>query len=556
MVTTIIPPENTININNFVNDNNNKEILKLDIFEWCHSENYWCEVDKWYPLYGEEHFTHTRNSINLNVSDFYGECNKPSQILDTFMLTPKRCYNSDEIRKHICRYLNYFERFYDKEHELIFMMQRIKIAIDIGVWDINLNGYRDYTCEEFLHDIKTYILSPSIYNKVWRMVECNYKIDLTYKNKANEGLQYTNRHGKYLMEISIMMNILIPLIMHWVYTRDVTSKDAIDDFIYTIYNTLIDMYMDPIRMSARGLQLTDIYAKLYETAITTMNSNHTHNEVLWNMSEIRGYSPTINANDAVNTVIMQVIPKYTFSGNIIIYNLAGVRNNIKFNISDISYEFDYMSLSSSKRDGEDNTSQFDKFEAHLIKTDEGLAIQNDFRAKRIVESIIAVGGEVSDEEVNFYRKALTKHGQPLINTFQHNMINNFFFKDFGDTVSVNSINGDQYIKLMIIAKRLLISQGMLMLPYIIASVVNRISTRTSLCKKELTKIEQSEYYNDLKKKYNGNEKIMKAINSTIATVLSSSFKVIDYENPNINGVDIPIDSDVVIDEMLRFILAI
>ena len=100
MVTTI--PENTINLNYNMNDVNRQEILKLDIFEWCHSDNYWCEVDKWYPLLGEEHFTNTRNSINLNVSDFYGKCDKPSQILDTFMLTPKRCYNSEEIRRHIC----------------------------------------------------------------------------------------------------------------------------------------------------------------------------------------------------------------------------------------------------------------------------------------------------------------------------------------------------------------------------------------------------------------------------------------------------------------------
>ena len=38
----------------------------------------------------------------------------------------------------------------------------------------------------------------------------------------------------------------------------------------------------------------------------------------------------------VNIVIMQVMPKYTFDGNVVIYNITSVRNNIKYNISDIS----------------------------------------------------------------------------------------------------------------------------------------------------------------------------------------------------------------------------
>ena len=131
-----------------------------------------------------------------------------------------------------------------------------------------------------------------------------------------------------------------------------------------------------------------------------------------------------------------------------------------------------------------------------------------------------------------------------------------FYKFFGDTVSINSINGDDYITLIIIAKRILLRDGMKLLPYIISSNVVRISTRTPLCKKELMKIEQSEYYNDLLKKYNGNEKTIKQFLSLVATTLSSGFKVIDYDNPEINGEEVVMESDILIDEMMRFILAV
>lgn len=540
--------------NNFESPEILNSLQPMDVFEYSHSVYYWTEVDNWFPQQGEEIFKQTRNAIILPVSKFY-ERPESSMMLDYFMLISKRCYNSDEIRNHICRYLNYFERFYDKEQELLFHMYRIKFMIDIGV-PTSDGKYRQYTMDEFKNDIKTYVLSQSIYNKTWKMVEDNYQLELNYKNKSNEALQYSDRHGKYLMEISIFMNMLIPLMMHFVYKNKITSTDVIHTLIFTIYNWLFDIYTNKDIMAKRGLQPADMYSKFYETSSTTMASHYKTNGTLWDMSAIRGHSPIINANDAVNTVIMQVMPKYTFKGNVITYNITSVRNNIKYNISDISYEYDYVSLSSSKRDGEDNTSQLDKYEAHLQKTDEGLALQNDYRAKRVMEIIISFGGYVSDDEIKFYRKRLTENGQFLINRFQQNLVNNMYYRFFGDTVSINSINGDQYITLMIIAKRLLLKNGMKLLPYIISSKVVRISTRTSLCKKELMKIEQSEYYNDLLRKYNGNEKIIKQFLSLIATTLSSGFKIIDYDNPQYNNYEVVMESDILIDELMRFILAI
>lgn len=526
--------------------------LNMDIFEYCHQSNFWAPVDKWFPLVNECIFKQVKNAIILPVSEFFNL--NESMVLNNFMLTPKRCYNSDEVRAHICQYLNYFERFYDKEHELLFYIYHIKALIDIG--HVVGENTIPYTLEEFKRDIQTYILSESMYKKTWRMVEDNYSLELNYKNKQNEGLQYSDRHGKYLMEMSLFMNMLIPLMMHFVYKNKILSTDKINDTIFEIYNWLFEQYTDVNIMTKRGLQPADMYSKLYETASTTMQSHYKTNKILWDMSEIRGYSPTINANDSVNTVIMQVMPKYTFEGNVITYNITSVRNNIKYNISEISYEYDYVSLSSSKRDGEDNTSQFDKFEAHLIKTDEGLLVQNDYRAEKTMNSIIAKYGPFDEKEIQFYKNELIKNGRPLINRFQQNLINNMFYGYFDDPVSINSINADQYVILMIAAKRILLSSGMRLLPYIIASNILQISTRTTLCKKELMKIEQSENYNTIMMKYNGNEKIVKQILSLIATILSSKFSIIDYYDKELNGVDITIESDILIDEMLRFIINI
>lgn len=534
--------------------NNYDNGVELNTFFSGQSDWYLPRVDQWYPNREEQIFKQVKNAIILPVSAFFGI--EESRVLDSFMLTPKRCYNSDEVRMHICQYMNYFERFYDKEHELLFYMYRIKQLIDTGYLDNQGNQVRTYQLQDFLNDIKTYILSDSMYNKAWSMVEANYQLDLNYKNKSNVGLQYSNRHGKYFMEMSLFMNMMIPLIMHFVYRNRIVSTEKVNEIIFTIYNWLFEEYVDENKMAKRGLQPADMYAKLYETASTTMNSHYKSNKILWAISEIRGYSPTINAYDAINTTIMQIMPKYKYDGNVITCNISGIRNNIKYNISDISYEYDYVSLSSSKRDGEDNTSQFDKFEAHLIKTDEGLLIQNDYRAEKVMNSIIAKYGPFEQDEIDFYKKELIKHGRPIINKFQQNLINNMFYKFFGDTVSINSINADQYVILMIAAKRMMLADQMRLLPYIISSSIQQISSRTTLCKKELTKLEQSEYYNDILIKYNGDMKKVKQILALIATMLSSKFQIIDYNDKELHGMDIKMESDILIDEVLRFIIQI
>ena len=532
---------------------NGKEAMCFGFEDFARDSEIIFRVDDWYPYPEDRLFTHCKNSIILPVSKFFGI--EESKVLDSFILTPKRCYNSDEIREHVCHYLNYFEKYFDKEHELLFYVFRMKQLMDTGY--INEDGKSTpYTLENFYYDVKTYILSDSMYKKVWEMVEWNYCLDLNYKNKNNEGLQYNNNHGKYFMEISMFMNMLIPLIMHFIFRNKIMNVEKMHEIIFTIYNWLFDTYVDFDKMAQRGLQPADMWAKLYETASTTMQSHYKSNPILWNISEIRGYSPTINANDSINTVIMQVMPKYTYNGNVVTYNISSVRNNIKYNISDISYEYDYSSLSSSKRDGEDNTSQFDKFEAHMIKVNEGLQICNDYMANMTMNSIIAKYGPFDQREIDHYRHSLIKNGQPLVNKFQHKLVNNMFYRFFGNTMSPLCINGDQYIILMIAAKRILLNDGMRLLPYIIASNVVQISTRTTLCKKELIKVEQSEYYNDICLKFNGDEKQIKAVLALIATMLSSRFNVIDYNDSSIDGMEIKMESDILIDEVLRFIIQI
>lgn len=139
-------------------------------------------VDEWQPSCPEEEiFKTARGAIMLDVSSFFGM--EPNPELDSFVMTTKRAYNNPDMRSHIIQYLNYFEKFYDWDHELVAIYNRLKYLIDIEPM---------YTMEAFLYDLERYIMHGSIAVKVGFMNRDNYSLTLTYKNLKNPNLQYSD----------------------------------------------------------------------------------------------------------------------------------------------------------------------------------------------------------------------------------------------------------------------------------------------------------------------------------------------------------------------------
>lgn len=214
-------------------------------------------------------------------------------------------------------------------------------------------------------------------------------------------------------------------------------------------------------------------------------------------------------------------------------------------------------MSSSKREGEDSTSDFDRFEATTTRTSESAYLAIKFNCNHTMQKIENMWGPFDPKEIEFYKSQLrSETNGEVINIFQKQLVFNIFYKYFNDTISVNSINEDDYIKLIIASRRILKNQdNMAYLPYIISGKVNKIVSRKSLNKKEITEMESSQYYPLVVKKY-GNQKIIQQILGTIATIITSTFSVIDYQDPELNGLQIKPITKIIIEEFLMYVLLI
>lgn len=191
----------------------------------------------------------------------------------------------------------------------------------------------------------------------------------------------------------------------------------------------------------------------------------------------------------------------------------------------------------------------------MTKQDEGLYLQNKVNCEETMKMIELIYGPFSEDEINFYIKRLSKDGDFTINQFQESLVFNLYYKYFGDTVSIKAINQRDYIKLIIASKKILESNRLIIMPYIISSKVKRLITRKSVNKKELSKLQSSPFYNLVLDKYK-NPKIENQILSMIAGILSSEFEIIDFYDDELDGRIVEQNIDLLLEEVLMYILLI
>ena len=99
------------------------------------------------------------------------------------------------------------------------------------------------------------------------------------------------------------------------------------------------------------------------------------------------------------------------------------------------------------------------------------------------------------------------------------------------------------------------ANSLVILPYIISSKIVRLASRRNINKKELIKLESSELWEKVKDKYRS-EKIEKYIQNIIAQILTSEFQIIDYYDRDLNGKIIDVIPELIIEEVLLYILLI
>lgn len=454
--------------------------------------------------------------------------------LDKFYMQYKDSYISK--LNLITHYINYFIKYYDDDDELLGNYLRLKYWVDV-------NYDEPRPREDFINLIYTSLITETIYEKIKRMVEDNYRIDLAQTNKDNikfsESLEFTNAHAKLLLMISIAIKIIIPIALHYI----TLYKDKKE-----IHN--LSMYYKPMFDIIEDKEHVNLYGKLFNSIHVKVNLSETKNGLIWDKYEMEQQDAASYAKELLDkNIIVDNIFKYLFIKNIIAFNSVIIETQLDFfviknlgiNLREISTEKDSEGLSS-----------LDKLEMNTTKIDESLIVISKINIKQTIKRIKKeMMIQITKEELAWYSRYLT------ITPIGRDLLFYFYAKYFNGYRDLKSITKKQYIQLMILMKKALELNGDIWIPQILsADIEGRINARTIHNTKMIDKVESSEAYqrmlNDKYAALKGMNKQNIIIN-LLSTLLNTQFLYCDYDTQDMNGTIIEPDFDQLCQEFLDFI---
>jgi hypothetical protein len=201
--------------------------------------------------------------------------------------------------------------------------------------------------------------------------------------------------------------------------------------------------------------------------------------------------------------------------------------------------------------GVEGLSGLDKLAMSLEKVDESLTILSEINIKQVIKKIKKkINIEISKEEVEYY---MYNH---VVSPFQKQLVFNYFARYFGGFRDLAMVSRRQYIKLILLLQKALQLQGKIYLPQIIVGNILKLNTRTIQNTKFLSKIETSSIYQSIvKDKFNTIDQIKKnnTILGLLSTILNTTFTIVDYDKPEMTGLPLEVNDDIVSDEFLDFL---
>lgn len=447
-------------------------------------------------------------------------------------------YNKLEV---IALYFNYFLKFYDPDKELLMAYLKLKHMVDVKY-------IKSMKRTNMIKNIMKILFTDSICEKIKKMSQDNYRVDLTTditkKKNANKTyapvLQFNEHHAEVLMRISVAVKFAIPIVLHYIKTY--YNKEEAKKHLYKYFEPL---YKNPIL-----IEDVNILGKLRHTISTRVNSYAKPDRAIYGKHEALGSSVETFIEDLFHkNIITDTIFSYQFNGNIISYNSVVLRYQLTFHSKE-DLKMDFLLVTTEKEP--EGLSGLDKMEMYTTKIDVFLILFSQVNIEDTIKRIRSrMKIKISQDEIDYYKEL---HD---FNNLSKELVFYFFAKYFGGFRDLNFIKREQYVKLMIIMKKMLEARGCMYLNQLIsANVKGKSSARIIRNAKFLDKVMTSSIYQELmEKKYpsltdaKGNSPVI----SLLSRLINTNWTYVDYDLQDKLEEPIELDNDVLADEFLKFV---
>jgi hypothetical protein len=354
-----------------------------------------------------------------------------------------------------------------------------------------------------------------------------------------------NEHGKSLMALAVAYKLTIPIVCHYYAVKIdelIEISKARDEkplgnkeYLYKIFISYFPLFQKD----------ADLFNKL-AVSVNSHLTNSLYEKVMWNRAKNKGITPTIQLNKLLLSIVVDLIPKAVFGKNIIFLLQVSIPEQIK-NALIQKDKYEYYSISVASK-GEE-LSGLEKLESNAARISDLDIIISKINITDTLEKLRKKFGvkDWDHEELQFYKKNMKT-------CVFSELVLQFFAKYFGGYYDLQSIGKKNYIKLVVIFKKVMYNIGFRYIQHIMTGNVSKKIKRRRLSTKQLKKIENDYRFQKVLELYNmsvtdENNPILR----NVAMLINTPMTLVDYSMKDRLGEDIQVDIPIVVDEFLRFV---
>jgi hypothetical protein len=465
----------------------------------------------------------------------------------------------------ICEDLNFFEALYDRDHELLTAMYRIKYIIDSDAMPEcrDVNNFR-----KLLYDT---IATPSIIKKIDDMIEDNYSHDINEDARFNSVqkkraiLEFTNEQVKCILKSAHLIKPLGLLASHYAYMMKM--KIGGNNTFYA------DTYMPALYAFSTEF---DIYNKSLAYLESKVREDFSHHSTIYSAIEIDGVDAATTTKHLMkHCMLTDIFIKFRQHIHWTKENARPLENVLSFyktvpktNLGNIRrQQFKYNIIPEShvsQNDDSNSTSSLDRLKMALAKINEELVVLSDYAVKERCDALFKqYEWLLTDERVLYYRQHLA------LNKMHTFFIQIWFSAYIGGASICKLLTALQVIKLLIILEYEAFRDvnlrnitdlddldGLPCLPFIITGTVEEGGISKKTLAKDLNNIEENPLYKQvIAKRYQSCISAYPTIiTDRILAILNNKYTIVCYDSPDITGLEAYKTKNKIVDEFLLFLL--
>lgn len=466
----------------------------------------------------------------------------------------------------MCEELNFFETMYDQEGELITALFRIKWMIDVDNISYTLKNF-----DAFKDLCYKTIFTPSMKEKIARMVEENYVDDIEAENIRNmrnpdmlsimqrkkKSLEFLNVHVKAMLQISFGIKILSFIVNHFAVMRSINIQKNIDLF-HQFYIDMFQVFDWPF----------NIYNKIYCYIENKVNSSYNFNKSIFEQQEIEGKDKSV--------IINQLMSRNVIIDNFIKFQMPQTWNSVKeqpnervlsFLCSIINTHISIFIMQVFRRNlietsivpDADGNSKNDRYRASKMKINEEYVITCSMDMRHLVDTLYKkYEKDITPEEIDYYRRNMKP------NRLHQLMIEIYFFNHTSSSQEFALLRNLDWYKLLLIMRkdimrRFNVTKDTLLdstLALILTANIEETPVGEKMYIKDTKYLKDHEVYNALVSRYYStivdiNEDIIKKF---LITFANSKYRFVLYEQQELLDEEITLNKRELIDELLNFLV--